>query len=465
MGNFLILYYISMPEEMIPNVPVAPKVPIQEQTLNTPLPPVRRHRARRIFKIALIIGVIIVILFTVLLFFLPRNKVTNNENPTLSYWGFWEESLINPVIADFEKENPNIKIIYTKQDPIDYRDKLSVRIPNGNGPDIFQFHNSWYPMLSNVLLPFPEETIEINEFMNNYYNVSQQDLIKDGAIYGIPLSVDTLALFINPKIFEDASKENGKIIAKPSTWQEFIETSESLTKRDDEGRIQISGASIGVFDNVYRAPDIISLLFAQNGVNFSDFQNSEVKIADALRFYTNLALNENNVWDDTLDNSTLAFSQEKVAMYFGYTKDYLLIKEKNPTLKFEIIPVPQLLKEDSINIASYYAEGVSSNSQNQKEALLFIKFLTRPEIIKQFKLSGPNSNESLLESQAKTAVSSPFASDTFDNGLNDVLNGYLKEAVDSIISGKGVEASVKTLIEGYSQAMLDFTAIPASEDN
>lgn len=456
MGNFLILYYISMQEEMIPNVPVAPQIP---------LPPEKRHRARTLLKIALFIVVIMIILLLVLLLFLPRKSVSRNENPTLSYWGFWDENVMNPVIADFEKENPNIKINYTKQDPIDYRDKLSVRIPNGNGPDIFQFHNSWYPMLSDDLLPFPKETIEKKEFINKFYRVSQDDLIKNGAIYGIPLRIDTLALFINPGIFESASKELGIAIVKPSTWQEFIEASENLTKRDEEGKIQIGGAAIGIFDNVTSAPDIISLLFAQNGVDFSDFQNSEAKIVDALRFYTNLALNENNVWDETLDNSTLAFSQEKVAMYFGYTKDYFLIKEKNPDLKFEIIPVPQLLKEDKINIASYFAEGVSSKSQNFQEALLFMKFLTRPEIQKLFKLNIPYGDENLLESQAKTAVSSPFASGTFDNGLNDILNGYLKEAVNSILSGKGEEASVEALIEGYSQTMLDFTAKSVAEDN
>lgn len=445
-----------MPEEMIPNVPAAPMLDSQGQSLNPPAPPPKNNRAKSLLKIALFITVILMIFLAVLVLFLPRKSAPKNGNASLSYWGFWDENVINPVISDFEKENPKIKVIYTKQDLIDYRDKLSVRIPNGNGPDIFQFHNSWYSMFSEILLPLPEETIEKKEFADNYYNVSQKDLIKNGAIYGIPLQIDTLALFINPKIFENASSEQGITITKPTTWQEFIEASKNLTKRDEEGKIEIAGAAIGTFDNVTNAPDIISLLFAQNGVDFSNLQDYEAKIADALRFYTNLALSENNVWDGTLDNSTLAFSQGKLAMYFGYFRDYSLIKEKNPNFIFEVIPVPQLLKEEKVNIASYFVEGASSNSKFQKEALLFMKFLARKET--QNLLKPKNKETSVFSDQANTAVSSPFAFGTFDNGLNDSLNSYLKETVNSILEGKGEESSAKTLIEGYSQTILDFTS-------
>lgn len=443
-----------MPEEMIQNVPVAPTLDGQGQSLNPPSGVPKNHRAKTLLKIALFITVILMIFLAVLVLFLPRKSAPKPGNASLSYWGFWDENVMNPVIADFEKENPKIKITYTKQDLINYRDKLSVRIPNGNGPDIFQFHNSWYPMFSEILLPLPEETIKKKEFEDNYYNVSKKDLIKNGSIYGIPLRIDTLALFINPKIFEDASSEQGITIAKPTTWQEFIEASKNLTKRDAEGKTEIAGAGIGTFDNVTNAPDIISLLFAQNGVDFSNFQDYEGKIADALRFYTNFALNENSVWDQALENSTLAFSQGKLAMYFGYSKDYFLIKEKNPDLLFEVIPVPQLLKDKKVNIASYFAEGVSSKSKHQQEALLFMKFLARKET--KNLLKSKNKEISVFSDQAKTAVSSPFADGTFDNGLNDSLNSYLKDAVNSFLEGKGEESSAKMLIEGYSQTILDF---------
>ena len=78
---------------------------------------------------------------------------------------------------------------------------------------------------------------------------------------------------------------------------------------------------------------------------------------------------ENSVWDQTLDPSLSAFSQGKLAMYFGYSADYFAIKQANPNMSIKVVPVPQLLTDKRVNIASYFAEGVSSNSKNQKERM------------------------------------------------------------------------------------------------
>src|SRR3989304_992590 len=106
-------------------------------------------------------------------------------------------------------------------------------------------------MLSGALFPLPSEVIEKSDFESNFYDVSQKDLVKKGAIYGIPLEMDTLSLFINPQIFAEAE---GGAATPPATWQEFIEAAEKLTKRDDKGKIQIAGAAIGTYDNITHAP-------------------------------------------------------------------------------------------------------------------------------------------------------------------------------------------------------------------
>ena len=401
---------------------------------------------------------------------LPQLGKSKDKNASLVYWGIREESeTMKPIISEFEKENPNIKVEYIKQDAKDYKEKLVTRIKNGNGPDIFKFHNTWYPMLYDVLLPLPQETIEKKEFMDSYYSVAQKDLTKNGAIIGSPLEIDTLALYINTKIFEDASREQSSTISIPTTWQEFIDSSFKLTKRDDSGKILISGAGIGTFDNVNHAPDIISLLFVQNAVDFNDLENSKTQAADALSFYTNFSLVENSVWDQTLDPSLNAFTQGKLAMYFGYSADYFAIKQANPNMSIRVVPVPQLLTDKRVNIASYFAEGVSSNSKNQKEALLFMKYLAKPETQKKLyeaeskirSFGQPYGNKKLAEElrgtdafvfvdQAKTAVSSPFVDGTYSD-LNDKLNNSLKEAVLYTLGEGSAESATSALFESYFQ--------------
>ncbi len=462
-----------MPEETI----------FQGQSSTTPQPSTpsdksgssSRFPIKRLIKFVAILTIIPIILFVILNIILPQFNFNNSsldKEVTLTYWGFRDDpSIMAPIISEFEKENPNIKIDYFKQDLTDYRERLTTRIQNGTGPDIFKFHNTWYPMLSSELLPLPQETIEKKEFADNFYEVSQKDLIKNGAIYGIPLEMDTLVLYINTQIFEDAKV--------PTTWQEFIDASINLTKRDDNGRIIIAGAALGTFDNVVHAPDIISLLFAQNGVDFNNFSTHGDKISDALSFYTNFSLIETNVWDSTLDPSINAFSQGKLAMFFGYYWDYFEIKKANPSLTFKIAPVPQLLTNSKFNIASYWADGVSAKSENQKEALLFMKFLARPETaqrqhLEQSKvrvLGGPYGNKNLAEElkgteayifvdQAKTAVSSLFVDATFDNGLNDKLNMVLKETITGMLGSGGQEGATQALLEGYSLVTSEYTPLP-----
>ncbi len=431
---------------------------------------------KRLIKIGIFLFVLLTIIFVIISLLLPRLN-SKEKNVTLIYWGIKEDaSVLEPVIKEFESKNPNINIEYSMQDPKDYREKLTTRISTGNGPDVFKYHNTWFPMLRNDLLPLPKETIDRNKFNESFYNVAQEDLIKNGAIYGIPAETDTLALYVNTSLFAEATA------TPPATWQEFIDASEILTKRDESGRIAVGGAAIGTYDNVNHAPDIISLLFVQNGVDFENISDFPEKISDALRFYTTFALTENAVWNTTLDPSLSAFTQGKLAMYFGYYWDYFEIKAKNPNVEFKIFPVPQLLTDSRKNIASYWADGVSAQSKNQKEALRFIQFLAEEdtqrkiyqEQLKKRGLGQPpghkgvmadlkNTESFVFADQSLTAGSSPFVDGTFDNGLNDNSNAVLRDLINSILDNLNPDSSSDNLIEGYLEVLSGFSPKPTIE--
>lgn len=426
------------------------------------------------FKKALKIltGVIVftLIVLIVIFFIIPRFSGSKNEKAELIYWGLWEDQRVfQPVIDDFQKKYPNITVKYVKQDIKGYRERLDTRIKNGNGPDVFRFHNTWVPMISSLLLPIPNDVIDVKEFKNSFYPVAQRDLIKNGAIYGIPLEIDTLALYINSDIFQAAG------LNPPITWEEFMTDARTITVKDESGKIKTAGAAMGTYSNVAHAPDIVSLLFVQSGLDTAKLSDNSKKAAESLDFYTMFALDDGSVWDTTQDPSTLAFAKGNLGMYFGYSWDYFAIKAANPDLNFEIVTIPQL-PDQSKTIASYWVEGASSKSKHQKEALLFLKFLTSKESSEKIyseqsktrdfgepyarvdlgdKLKD-NPNIYPFISQAKNAVSSYFADGTYDNGLNSKLNTYLENAINSILSNTSSETAVQTLIEGESQVLMDY---------
>lgn len=422
-------------------------------------------------KILIGVGILIVIIFLIVLM-IPKNQAP--KEVTLEWWGLWEDTrATQAVIDEFEKENPTIKVKYVNSTPKQYLSRLRTRIQNGTGPDVFRFHNSWLPMLTDTLLPLSADVITLDEFKKTYPLPMQADLIQNGAIFGIPLEGDTLAMFANTELFDKAG------IQVPSTWEDFMDTSRKLTVKDaDTGKIKTAGAALGTFGNISHASDIVSMLLLQQGVDIKKITDTspanQKKKIDALDFYAKFAKGEQNVWDSTLDQSIIAFARGNLALYFGYSWDVFRIQQNNKSLQFKIYPVPGLQGGKNATIASYWVEGASAKGKNQREAYLFLKFLAKKETsqklyAEQAKLrpfGEPYARKDLAEtlkdnplvypfvSQLPYASSTYFAADTYDGeeGINTALNAYLNNAVTSIAnSQQGTDTVVKAFDAGVSQ--------------
>lgn len=395
------------------------------------------------------------------------------KNVKLEWWGLWEDTpTMQVLINDFKKTHPNIDVVYVKKNPDQYREQVMTRIENGTGPDIFRYHNTWLPMLKKDVSALSADAITAEEFKNAYYPVMQHDLTKDGAIYGIPLEADTLELFVNPQLFQAAGQQ------VPTTWDEFNTAAKELTSKTPDGKINKAGAALGTYTNINHAPDVVSLLLVQQGVDINNIANFTQKEAGGLSYYGSFALSDKNVWDKTLPNSLLAFSKGDLAMYFGYSWDVFEIKKLNSNLKFKIYPVPsnQGIKT---TIASYWVEGVSAKSANPKEAMEFMHYLAQKDTAQKFYTETTKSRASGefgelyprkdLQSSLQDnelaypfvqgldqASSSFFASNTRDGetGINSLMNSYLQKAVDALTpdpnSGQSV---IDDLNNGVAQVL------------
>ncbi|PIR80198.1 MAG: hypothetical protein COU25_01225 [Candidatus Levybacteria bacterium CG10_big_fil_rev_8_21_14_0_10_35_13] len=467
----------QVPSGTVPPVQQAPPTPAPMGNTNvvtvgnpSEKPPGSFSAGKKIIKIFLGLIFILAVISVVIFIAISKAQESLPGKGFVSFWGIWEDArVVQVIINDYEKQNPGVKISYTKQDIKQYRESLTVRIDNGTGPDIFTYHNTWYPMILSVLSPFPANVISKEEFAKTFYPVAQKDLIKNGAIYGVPFAVDTLVMYINTDLFKSAG------VAVPTTWNDFMSAARVLTVKDENGKIKTAGAAMGTYDNINYAPDILSLLFLQNGADLNDINSHKERVEGALNFYTSFAADSDNVWDDTLDPSLLAFSKGNLAMYFGYSWDYFSIKKFNSNLSFQVVPVPQLA-DQPINLASYWALGVSSKTQYQKEAFDFIKYFMSKEVqqklyaeeSKERDFGQPHARVDLAQSlsnnpnvypfvlQAPTAHSSYFVDGTNDNGLNQQLNTYLGDAVRSMYKGGSSEAAFDTLLEGITPVLQQY---------
>lgn len=445
-------------------------------------PPFIEDKARKFIGIGVAVLLILVIAFGLFAFFKSRSK--KPEPPakiTLTYWGLWEDEIIfKQIIDDYQRLHSNITISYSKQDQKQYRERLQATIDRGEGPDLFRFHNTWLPMIIRQLAPVPKTVYTDDDFTKKFYPVVTSDLKASGNYFGIPLSIDGLLLFYNEDILKSAN------IAVPTTWVDVQNAVSKLTVKENE-RIVTSAIALGTAENVEHFSDILGLMMLQNGTQpvtslFSCADSGTNCAVEALTFYHKFAESPNNSWDNTLENSILAFAGGKVAMIFAPSWQVFTIKQLAPNLNFKTAPVPQLPCDrqpcPSVNLASYWVEGVSVKSKNQEAAFDFLKYLSSPEtlqknyteqskvrafgeaysLVELGKLLTENPYLSAIISQAPTMKSFYGVSRTFDGetGLDTSLLTYLKDAVNSLSQGTSPESALKTADNGFKQVFTRF---------
>lgn len=479
-----------IPESAPPLVPpppppaVKPVFPTYREDAPTPTGSPSSGRLRSIF-VFLIFGVLVI----GLLFLLVQGakNLLGTKAPfgigqkTLIYWGLWEpESVMQPIIDKYQKSHPSIKVQYVRQSPQDYRERLTNSLAEGKGPDIFRFHNTWTPMLARDLAPVPPKVFDAETFQKTFYPVAKKDLIVANKILGLPLGYDGLALYYNTDIFQAKGKQ------PPQDWNDLRKIALDITnsERDELGRIKVAGVALGTTSNVDHWQDILSLMMLQNDVDPTNLTDKTAQ--DALTFYT-IFNTTDHVWDETLPNSTTAFIQGKLAMYFGPSWRIFDFEEakksQNPNLHYGVLPVPQL-PETNTTWASYWVEGVGKNSKNLEDAWDFLKYLTQSETLQALfqaesqlrsfgELYGRQDMADLLKNnpltnayiiQAPTAKSWYLASRTGDGptGINSRVSKYFEDAVNGMVQGNQDAASVlKTASAGITQVLLDYKIISA----
>ena len=406
--------------------------------------------------------------------------VAGSKEVTISYWGLWEnDATVRGVIADFEAKNPKIKVSYTKQSPRQYRERLSAAIARGEGPDLFRFHNTWVAMMASDLAPVPKSVMTPEEFAGAFYPVAKNDLVAGGAIYGIPLMMDGLGLYINEELFAKAG------VSEPVTWEDVLTIVPKLTVKDGP-TITTSAIALGTTGNVENWSDILGLMMLQNGANLVGLSGKEAE--ETLLFYRKFAdpVDPMYTWNETLDNSIYAFAIGKVAMILAPSWRAFDVRQISSGLRFKIVPVPQL-PGNTVSWASYWVEGVSSKSKLQPQAFAFLKYLTSREVASKLyseagktrlfgEIYARTDLGSTIEAdpfagayakQAKAAKSFPLSSRTFDNGLNDKLIKYLEDAVNSVAAGSAPTGALETASQGFRQVLgqygLTSSSAPASQ--
>ncbi len=302
-------------------------------------------------KIMLVIGLAVAL--AVALVFLgvipglqKKSADPHQAKATLTMWGIYDDqNAMNPAFQNFKTIYPNVTINYRQfTDPRDYYSTLLNALASGTGPDVFEIRNTDTAKYVNKLVPAPQTSFTLLQMKQLFPQTVTQDFYYQNNVWGLPVSIDTLALFYNRNLFDQAG------LPLPGTWQswqDFVDTVPKLVKKDAQGNITQAGAAIGGDDTtIPTGSDLLGLLMLQNGSRIgtpgAPSFTGDLGV-QALNFYTQFSspASSDYTWNDSMQNARDLFGQGKVAMLFDYASSIPQIKARNPYLNFEIAPVPQ----------------------------------------------------------------------------------------------------------------------------
>jgi multiple sugar transport system substrate-binding protein len=414
---------------------------------------------------------------------------------TIVWWGVWDDSDdLKDITLAYRQAHPNVRISYKKFRYEEYERELLEALAEDRGPDVFMVHNTWMKRYQSKLMPSPaavkipvkkivgsikkEEVVEFvtkrmltpNEIKAKFVDVVADDVIlihNSGTTktpkysnkgFGLPMSVDTLAMYFNKDILNNAG-----IIQPAENWADFQEQVKRITKINQETEeVLLSGAAIGTASNVLRSFDLVSLLMMQNLAPMLDskgkaaFNLLPASMPDlqippavgAVEYYTQFAspLYEGYTWNDDMPNSLDAFAKGKTAYFFGYSYHRPDLELQAPKLNYGITTIPQVGSDQKVNYASYWVNVVSEKAKQKSYAWDLIHFVADEANVEKYlaRTSKPTALRSttIINKQLKSPSLAPFAEQLLT--AKSWYKGYsptaaenvFKEMIDLVLSGE-----------------------------
>lgn len=310
---------------------------------------------------------------------------TQEARGSVTVWGTIPFSTMQKYIEQSKTKNLNVN--YQVQDLVTYESDLVNAIAAGNGPDLFIMPHEDILRNKDKIFEVPFGNLPRRDYTNRYIREAEL-FLTDTGVLALPVSVDPLVMYYNKSLMSSAF-----VLDVPEFWDEVIAFTPDLTVGDANGRISISGAALGTFENISSAKAILSSLLIQNGNDLVDIdpvsgkyrstlalnQDNFNQTKQALEFYTSFAdlNNANYSWNEALPRSLDMFIAGDLGLYFGRASELADIRRKNPNLDFDVALLPQLRGGTSKSTFGYMnGIAISKQSKNITGALQVASSLT-----------------------------------------------------------------------------------------
>jgi sn-glycerol 3-phosphate transport system substrate-binding protein len=375
--------------------------------------------------------------------------------------------VVDGMIEDFQKANPNIKVnaIYAGNYD-DTRVRALSAIKSGQPAQLsVLFSIDIYELIEQGhIVPFDDaiSTDEERAWLKSFYPALMSNGQVDGKTWGIPFQRSTIVLYYNKDAFKEAGLDPN---APPKTWDDMVKAAKALNK---DGRYGIMVPSTGYPYWMFQAFAI------QNGIELMNAKGTEVYFdkpatIEALKFWRALAADHKVMPEGTVEWGTLrqAFTQGKTAMMWHTTGNLTAVKSE-AKFDFGVAMLPANKRPGSPTGGGNFYLFKGASKDEQKAALTFVRYMTAPEQAAKWSIAtgyvgvSPASYQTdSLKTYAKDFPQAVVARDQLEHAIAEFstnatgrVRETLSNAVQAALTGRQTpEAALKAAQEAADRLL------------
>jgi sn-glycerol 3-phosphate transport system substrate-binding protein len=384
--------------------------------------------------------------------------------------------VIDGLAAQFEKENPGVKVhpIYAGNYD-DARIKALAALKAGQPAQLsVLFSIDIYELLEqDVILPWDDvaASAEDKAWLGSFYPALMMNGTYKGRTYGIPFQRSTIVMYWNKEAFKEAGLNPEK---PPANWSEMTQMAAKLVKKDASGNVQRWGVMVPSTGYAYW---MFQAFARQNGQDLMNRDGNQTNYAHpdviaALQYWRDLGAKYKVMPAGTVEWGTLrqAFTEGKTAIMWHTTGNLTAVKD-TAKFPFGVAMLPASKQRGSPTGGGNFYLFKKTTPEERKAALAFVKFMTTPERAAEWSIATgyvatrPDAYETpKLKEYASTFPQAVVARDQFRYATPELstfqtgrVRKLLDDAIQASLTGgkapaealKGAQAEAEKLLRPY----------------
>lgn len=292
--------------------------------------------------------------------------------------------IIDGMAADFEKDNPGIKVkpIYagSYQDTIT---KVLTAIKGGDVPQVSVILSTdMFTLIDeDAIVPFDglAKTDADKAWLAGFYPAFMENSQTGGKTWGIPFQRSTVVMYWNKDAFKEVGLDPE---VPPQNWKEFVAFGEKLTKRDASGNVARWGVQIPSSGFPYW---LFQALTTQNDVRLMNPEGTQTfyddpKVVEALQFWVDLSQKHKIHPPGIVEWGTTPkdFFEGKTAIMWTTTGNLTNVRN-NAKFPFGVAMLPENKRRGSPTGGGNFYIFKKATAEEQAAAFTFVKWMTTPE--------------------------------------------------------------------------------------